>query len=110
MESVAFMLRQDLEYLGADGIREIRITGGGASGTLWPQIKADVTGKTLCTLTESETACLGSAMIAAFGVSAFGSLSDAAKSLVRIKDRFTPSGADYSEAYRRFREADRLLN
>ena len=110
MESVAFMLRQDLEYLGADGIREIRITGGGASGTLWPQIKADVTGKTLCTLTESETACLGSAMIAAFGVSAFGSLSDAAKSLVRIKDRFTPSGADYSEAYRRFCEADRLLN
>ena len=110
MESIAFLLREDLAYIGADSIREIRITGGGASSPLWAQIKADVTGKTLRTVSESETACLGCAVFAAVGVGAFPSVSDAAGKLVRPDKRYAPSGADYEDAYRRFAALDEKMN
>ncbi len=107
MESVACLLRQDLEYIGADAVREIRVTGGGANSRLWVQMKADMTGKTLQTVCESETACLGAAIFAAVGVGAFPSAEAAAVRLVSPKETVTPSGADYEEAFRRFCEVDR---
>ena len=109
MEAVAFTLREELEYVNidADGIR---ITGGGASSALWAQIKADVTGKELCTLEESETACLGSALLAAVGIGLYGSAAEAARAAVKIKGKYAPSGADYSAAYRRFCELDGVIN
>ena len=77
---------------------------------LWAQIKADVTGKTLRTVSESETACLGCAVFAAVGVGAFPSVSDAAGKLVRPDKRYAPSGADYEDAYRRFAALDEKMN
>ena len=109
MESIAFTLRQDLEYVGQEGIEEIRITGGGASSKLWSQIKADVTGKELRTVTESETACLGSAILAAVGAGAFDSIKTAAEALVGPDKTYAPCGDDYTEAYRRYCELDDLL-
>jgi len=110
MESVAYLLRQDLAYLGTDAIGEIRVTGGGASSPLWVQMKADVTGKTLMTVTESETACLGAAVFAAVGAGAFASVEKAAEGLVAIKQTYRPSGADYSTGYARFCALDDKLN
>lgn len=110
MEAIAFILRQDLEYIGLDHIEELRITGGGASSPLWAQIKADVTGKPLQTVTESETACLGTALLAAVGVGAFPSVNEAADRVVRPKKEYRPEGTDYSEAYRNFVDLDRLMN
>ena len=109
MESVAFLLREDLEYIGGR-IDCVRATGGGASSPLWVQMKADVTGKTLLTLCESETACLGSAIFAAAGCGVFRSASEAAERLVRISGATHPSGADYSGAYERFRTLDGKMN
>ncbi len=110
LESVAFMLKSDLDYIGFSGESELRITGGGAYGELWPQIKTDVTGYRLATLTESECACLGSAMLAGVGAGAYRSLSEAAANAVRVKKIFSPSGANYSEAYRAYLELDSVLN
>ena len=110
MESVAYLLREDLEYIGSDGIREIRVTGGGASSPLWVQMKADVTGKTLQTVRESETACLGTAIFAAVGVGAFPSVTEAAERLVSLKREYEPSGADYEGGYARFRALDEKMN
>lgn len=110
MEAVAFMLRQDLEYLGIERFDEIRITGGGASSYLWPQIKADVTGKVLRTVEESETACLGSAIIAAVGVGDFTSIAEAADEFVHLKKTYAPSGEDYTIPYQRFEELDCMMN
>lgn len=110
MESVAYLLLEDLEYIGSDEIREIRVTGGGASSPLWVQMKADVTGKTLQTLCESETACLGTAIFAAVGVGAFPSVSDAAKRLVATKQKYIPSDADYRSGYANFRSLDAKMN
>lgn len=110
MEAIAFTLRQDLEYIGTDAIREIRITGGGAKSPLWAQIKADVTGKVLRTVTEDETACLGTALAAAVGIGVFSSLAEAAEAAVSTKKSYIPSGADYEAAYRAYNELDAKLN
>ena len=63
-----------------------------------------------CTVSESETACLGCAVFAAVGIGAFPSVSDAAGKLVRPDKRYVPSGADYEEAYRRFAALDEKMN
>ena len=110
MEAIAFVLRMNLEYIGTDGVREIRITGGGAKSSLWASIKADVTKKTLTTLSEDETACLGSALAAAVGIGDFKSLAEAAENAVFAKESFSPTGADYSDAYSRFLKYDKILN
>ena len=110
MEAIAFTLRQDLEYIGTDKIKEIRITGGGAKSPLWASIKADVTGKVLRTVTEDETACLGAALSAAVGIGAFESLAEAAENAVTCKKSYVPSGADYESAYRAFCDLDEKMN
>ena len=110
MESIAFILKQDLDYIGADKVEEIRITGGGASSPLWAQMKSDVTGRRLKTLSESETACLGSAIFAAVGIGLFDNIEEAAEKLVTTKNEYLPSGVDYAEAYNRFCSYDAKLN
>ena len=110
MEAIAFTLKQNLEYVGDENIEEIRITGGGALSPLWSSIKSDVTGKTLKSLTESETACLGAALIAAVGCGDFADIKTAVGSAVKIKREYTPSGHDYSEAYKNYCELDKLMN
>ncbi len=110
MEAIAFTLKQNLEYVGDSAIEEIRITGGGAMSPLWSGIKADVTGKTLKTLEESETACLGTALAAAVGVGDFASIKEAVDSVVKTKKTYTPSGTDYSAAYESYNKLDELLN
>ena len=64
----------------------------------------------LKTLSESETACLGTAILAAVGVGAYPSVSVAADAVVKTKGEYKPSGDDYSEAYRKYNELDNLLN
>ena len=108
MESVACMLRSNLDYLGLD-IEEIRVMGGGASSPLWCQMKADMTGKRLVTLKNKETACLGSAILAAVGVSAFGSVEDAVK-LIALDKVCESTGVNYDECYERYLAYDKLLN
>ena len=110
MESIAYLLREDLAYIGEGEIREIRVTGGGASSPLWVQMKADVTGKTLQTVGESETACLGTAIFAAVGAGVYASVEEAAARLVSVGRTYTPSGADYGAGYERFRALDQTMN
>ncbi len=110
LEAVAFMLKSDLDYLGPDSIKRIRITGGGASSPLWAQIKSDVTSKTLETVFESETACLGTAILAMVGDGEYTSIEEAASAVVKTKAAYTPSGIDYSDAYNKYTELDNKLN
>ena len=108
MESIACMLKASLDYLGAD-TTEIRAMGGGASSRLWCQIKADMTGKTLITLENSETACLGSAILAGVGIGLFSSVETAA-AMIKTKHRYTPNAVDYTEVYKRYHYYDGILN
>ncbi len=77
---------------------------------LWCQIKADVTGKNLVTLKNTETACLGSAILAGVGIGALESIDSAVRDIVATDKVYVPSGADYSEAISRFNTIDNRLN
>ncbi len=110
MEAVAYTLKQNLDYVGAEQVSEIRITGGGAASPLWAQIKADVTGRTLQGLNEGETACLGCAVFAAVGLGLYPDVASAADAVVKTKNRYTPSGNDYTEGFARYNKTDALLN
>ena len=108
MESVACMLRSNLEYLGLD-VSEIRAMGGGANSPLWCQMKADMTGKRLVTLKNKETACLGSAILAGVGVGAYASVEEAAGGIA-LDRVFESEGVDYGECYERYLSYDKILN
>ena len=101
MESVAHMLRKNLDLLPALGIEvdEIRSLGGGAKSALWNQIKADVTRKPVLTIRSPEAACVGVAMLAAVAVGAYPNLDRAAAAMVSLKDRYEPSAAQGRQAY-----------
>ena len=102
------MLKSNLDYLGLD-VDEIRAMGGGANSPLWCQMKADMTGKKLVTLKNKETACLGSAILAAVGVGYFASVEEAAK-MIKLDKTYESQGVDYSECYNRYLAYDKLLN
>jgi len=108
MESVACMLKSNLDYLKLD-VSEIRAMGGGATSPLWCQIKSDMTGEKLVTLKNKETACLGGAILAGVGAGIFSSVKEAAD-MIEIDKAYTPSGADYTECFERFVKYDKILN
>ena len=108
MESVACMLKSNLDYLGVP-VEEIRIMGGGAKSPLWCSMKTNLTGKKLVTLKNKETACLGSAILAGVGGGAFSSVEEACKNIATDKV-YLPTGEDYSAVYENFKKYDDILN
>lgn len=108
MESVACMLKSNLDYLGVP-VEEIRIMGGGAKSPLWCSMKTNLTGKKLVTLKNKETACLGSAIFAGVGGGAFSSVEEACRNIVTDKE-YMPTGDDYSAVYESFKKYDDILN
>jgi sugar (pentulose or hexulose) kinase len=107
LEAVAFMLRRNLELIDQVGIKvvEIRSTGGGAASQLWRQIKADVCQLPVVTLSYSDTAPLGDAMLAAVAINLFSSLGEAANAMVSTAQRLAPIPENvtlYEDAYQRY--------
>ena len=108
MESVACMLKSNLDYLGTD-VDEIRVMGGGAKSPLWCNMKADITKKRLITLKNKETACLGAAILAGVGAGEFKSAKDAC-AMIETDKVYTPQGNDYTKVYENFVKYDSILN
>jgi sugar (pentulose or hexulose) kinase len=92
LEAVAYMLRRNVEILDGLGVdvKEIRALGGGARSPLWNQIKADVLGVPVLTVTNEEQACLGAAILAGTAVGLYPSPVEAAQDLVAIGNRYEP--------------------
>lgn len=109
LEAVACMLKSNLDYLNLP-IEEIRIMGGGSKSPLWNQIKADMTGIRLTSLEQSETACLGSAILAGVGAGVYDSVISATEKIVKTKKSFEPQGTDYSATYAAYTKLDDMLN
>jgi xylulokinase len=67
LEGVAYEMRVNTEILAQSGveIREFRATGGGARNDRWNQLKADVLGVPLATISTSEAGCCGAAILGA---------------------------------------------
>ena len=109
MESVAYMLREHLETAETNGILidEIRSLGGGANSPLWNQIKADVTSKRIITLENSESTCLGTAILAGVGTGVFNSVESAALSFAKAGRIYEPNSQNreiYNNGYVKYKE------
>ncbi len=104
LEGVAFGLRDAFEILRGLGVaaQEVRVSGGGARSLLWRQILADVLGSDLVTVTTTEGAAYGAALLAGVGAGIFPSVEAACDRTVHVVDRTVPSPdrSRYKELYR----------
>jgi xylulokinase len=87
LEGVAFGLKDSFELLGGMGlgaVKQVRIAGGGAKSALWRQILADVLGVKLVTVSTTEGAALGAALLAGVGVGAWPDVAAACAQVVKL--------------------------
>lgn len=101
LEAVAFLLRQAVDAIEAQGVpvTEIRSIGGGSGSPLWSSIKADVTGKLILPIDNPEPACLGAALLAGVGAGVFPSLERACNS-VSVAGNVVLPAAETAPVYR----------
>jgi xylulokinase len=109
LEGSAYALRDILEAMAAAGleVRPLTIVGGGAKGTLWRQIKADVTGLPVRVPESVETTATGAAILAAVAAGLYPQVAEATRAFVSYRpEEHQPdaeAGAMYEQAYRRYR-------
>ncbi|MDR2500447.1 MAG: xylulokinase [Treponema sp.] len=105
MEGVVFALRDCLDSIVQDmGVpcKRIVAAGGGAAGSLWPQIQADILERPLVRGLNTEQACLGAAIIAGVGAGVYPDAGSAVRELVQYGSRYEPRIA-YQARYREYR-------
>lgn len=96
MEGVAMGLRDSMEILRTMGVpvMQIRASGGGARSPLWRHILADVLDAELVTVTATEGAAYGAALLAGVGCGLFNSVEAACDAAIGIVDRTGPEPAN----------------
>jgi xylulokinase len=108
LEGVAYGLRDGLDLMRDAGMpapSQIRISGGGTASPLWRQILADVLGTELATVSTTEGAAYGAAVLAAVASGWFASVDEATAQLVTVTPATTP-GPDaerYATGHGRYR-------
>lgn len=98
LEGSAYALRSIIESMQRTGctIQEIRAVGGGAQSRLQRQVRADVTGLPVASLSTVETAAVGAALLAAVGVGLCASLQEAAKRTTHVVEVNEPVAANHA--------------
>ncbi|MFC2144751.1 FGGY-family carbohydrate kinase [Actinomycetota bacterium] len=109
LESIAFMLRRDLEILSNNNIKinSIISMGGGAKSDTWNQIKADTTGLEIIIPENTEAALLGAAIIAGVGIGIYKNYDQAVKDIVKIKHSYKPNPDNkkiYGASYKKYND------
>jgi len=104
MEGVAYSLRDVFGLIqqseAGKQIKQVRVSGGGAKSALWRQIFADVLGVPLVTVTETEGAAYGAALLVGLSAGLWADADGLAK-VVDLGDETPPSpnAALYAEKY-----------
>ncbi|MFA6815131.1 MAG: FGGY family carbohydrate kinase [Lentisphaeria bacterium] len=113
MESVAYLLRDNIETLRSFGldIRELRALGGAAKSPLWLQIKADVLNLPVTVTACSEATAFGAAMLAAVAAGEYPDLETATKHMVKTARKVLPgkNANAYSAYYSSYQKLNSLL-
>jgi xylulokinase len=108
LEGVAYGLRDGLDQMVATGVpapRQIRASGGGIASEVWRQILADVLGSQVATVSTTEGAAFGAAMLAVVGAGWFASMDQAVAWAVRVRPVAEPgpSAPTYAEGLATYR-------
>lgn len=92
LDSLTYEMKQNICFLREVGIEinKLRCVGGAAKSDKWMQIKADILGIEIETLSIRESACLGAAMLAGIAEGVFSSAQEAS-SIVKVKRCFVPN-------------------
>ena len=92
MESVAFIIRRNIEVIEDLGINfnEIRVLGGGSKSPIWTQINCDVLNREVSVMGGQEAACLGAAMLAGNAIGMFESMETAARIVTSAEKTYYP--------------------
>ena len=109
LEGVAFGLRDCLALIQAQGIRpiEVRASGGGARSSLWRQILADVFDLPVLTVSSTEGAAYGAALLAGVGTGIWSDAVTACAKTIRVEEKVQPqaeNAAIYKKQYQIFRQ------
>ncbi len=90
-------------------IREMRITGGGEKSSLWNQIKADALGIRVAQVTRLESAPMGAALVAGYGVGLFKNLDSTAKDWIQTGNVVRPDRKLAKHYGNRLTQYERLI-
>jgi L-xylulokinase len=106
-EGVAFSHKTHIERLLASRCRPqaIRMAGGAVNSAVWVRIFADTLGIPIETIAAKELGALGCSMSAAIAAGVYRDYEEAAREMVRVKERVEPDGARqkiYAEKYEKY--------
>ncbi len=110
LEGVAFSMKDCFALLQGAGlgtVKEVRIAGGGAKGALWRKIVASALGLPMVTVTSTEGAAYGAALLGAVGAGAWSSVEEACDATISVTGRDEPVAEwtqAYDDLYPRYRE------
>ena len=109
LEGVAYSLRDCLELTKDMGLKttQIRASGGGARSPLWRQILSDVFDAELVTVTSTEGAPYGAALLAGVGATIYPTVADACRTTIHLSTSTQPDSVrsrTYNRAYGVYRE------
>lgn len=107
---VSYSHRLELERLTGARFDAIQFTGGGANGSLWPQIVADVMGIPVSIPQNRETTALGCAMLAAVGAGIHTDIETAMAAMASPVERVVTPDAERHAAYREHHARWRRIN
>lgn len=109
MEGVGFALAHNLGLIAeVQPVNELRAVGGPSSSTLWSQIIADIAGRPLTVLPDTEGAARGDALLAAQGIGLIDEVASVAKGATAPARVHEPNSACH-EHYRELFEVYRQL-
>jgi len=108
LQGVAFEMRVNTEMLARAGvtIREFRATGGGSRNARWNQLKSDILGIPITTVSTTEAGCCGAALLAA-GASSGTTIRQLAEAWVRPMTVYEPNPrtqTTYRECFQRYQQ------
>ncbi|MHB1393339.1 MAG: FGGY-family carbohydrate kinase [Clostridia bacterium] len=96
------------EQLSGEVIKNICCVGGGSRISLWQQIKADVTGKSITTKKIDEATCQGAAILSGVGIGLFESIEQGAEAFANEGETFIQNPENhetYKDIYKVFSES-----
>lgn len=108
LESIGYMLRENLEMLQKFGIlvKRLHFFGGGSKNMVWNQIIADIADVELVLLEQSECASFGAAVLGAVSMGWYADVKEAQeRNLIRHIVRPDPEKREiYDEMYQRYKK------